>query len=401
MEKNNTKILKLANKYLVLQCITTYEPVAVEDIVKRTNLSRPTVINSVKELTEENVIMKGGRAESTGGRTAALLTTNADAYYAVGADFEFPQVRMAIANLKGTILASRHFDYPLESSAEEIIRDLPERIHSFIQQSAVDMSKIEGLGLGIPGVVDVNSGSSKYIERIQGWRNVDIKKALEDKLGIPVYIRNDVHLMGLVEKRFYMPGQDEDFIYIGLRSGIGSAIFIDNDIYEGNNGNAGFIGHMILDVNGPRGFGGPKGCLNVFAGELSLIQKYKEAKALTDQLFPAEEQGIRLEHLVQLAEEGDPVCREILTEAGKYIGTAIANMVEMFEIPNIIIGGCSNLEGSGLFMAIQETALEYLKYHIDNPVITAGRLLEEEYPLGGCYLVFDHIFHKPQLNLQV
>ncbi|MBW4079839.1 ROK family transcriptional regulator [Paenibacillus sp. S150] len=401
MEKNNTRILKLANKYLVLQCITTYEPITVEDIVKKTNLSRPTVINSVKELTEENVVMKGGRAESTGGRTAVLLTTNADAYYAVGADFEFPQVRMAIANLKGTILASRQFDYPLEISAEEIIRDLPERIHSFIQESAVDTAKIEGVGLGIPGVVDVNSGSSKYIERISGWRNIDIKKALEDKLGFPVYIRNDVHLMGLVEKRFYMTGQDEDFIYIGLRSGIGSAIFIDNDIYEGNNGNAGFIGHMILDINGPKGFGGPKGCLNVFAGELSLIQKYRESKGLPENPLTGESRGIRLENLVQLAGEGDRVCADILEEAGKYIGTAIANMVEIFEIPKIVIGGCSNIEGSGLFQAVQNTAMEYLKYHIDNPVITAGRLLEEEYPLGGCYLVFDHIFHKPQLNLQI
>jgi len=400
MVKNNTKILKLANKYLVLQCITVFEPLTVEDIVKKTNLSRPTVINLVKELTEENVIMKGGRTESTGGRTAALLTTNADAHYAVGVDFEFPQVRMAVANLKGAILSSRSFAYALDITAEEIMRDLPEQVHAFIQAFPEDVSKIQGIGLGIPGVVDINSGSSRYIERIEGWRNIDIKKTLEDKTGIPVFIRNDVHLMGLVEKRFNLSDSDNDFIYIGLRSGIGSAIFINNDIYEGNNGNAGFIGHMVLDVNGPKGFGGPRGCLNVFAGELSLIRKYREAKAL-EVPYSDPGQDIRLENLVQLAEEGDEICEGILSDAGRYIGTAIANMVEIFEIPNIVIGGCSNLDGSGFLRAIQDTALDYLKYHIDNAEIVAGRLMEEEYPLGGCYLVFDHIFHKPQLNLQV
>lgn len=401
MAGNNSKILKSANKYLVLQCISTYEPLTVEDIVKKTNLSRPTVINSVKELTESDIVIKDGYAESTGGRTATLLSTNAEAYYAVGADFEFPEVRLAISNLKGTILASEQIKYPLDISAEEVIRLLPEQIDAFIKGSNVDIKKIEGIGMGISGVIDVNTGHSKSIERINGWENIDIKKILEDRLGLPVYIRNDVHLMGLVEKRFYLDNVDSDLIYIGLRSGIGSAVFIKNRIYEGENGNAGFIGHMTLDVRGPKCICGKKGCLDAFAGELSLIRKYKEAKQAQGISLTDDQNNIRLGQLVELSQNGDEISLSILKEAALYLGVAIANLIKTLEIPNVIIGGYPDIEDTIFFQTIKETVTDNLQFQFDNVTINCGRLMESDYALGGCFLLFDHLFHKPKLKLQI
>ncbi|XID90977.1 ROK family protein [Paenibacillaceae bacterium WGS1546] len=399
MAGNNTKILKQANKYLVLQCISTYEPVTIEDIVKKTNLSRPTVINSVKELTESETVIKNGYAESTGGRTAALLSTNADAYYAIGADFEFPKVRLAIANLKGTILASHHIQYSLDTTAEEILNDLPDRIYDFMHSSNVPVEKIEGLGMGISGILDANNGYSKFIERINGWKDIDIQSILERKLKMPVYIRNDVHLMGLVEKRFYIPNDTNAFIYVGLRSGVGSAIFLGNSIYEGKNGNAGFTGHITLDVNGPRCFCGQRGCLDVFAGELSLIERYTAAKGSDVHVGSGEE--INLDYLVRKAEAGDEIAASILKDAGFYLGVAIANLVKTLEIPNVVVGGCPSIATSPFFSSVQQTADAHLKLQFEDVLIGCGRLAEHDYALGGCFLVFDHLFDKPKLKLQI
>lgn len=366
--------------------------------MKKTNLSRPTVINSVKELTDDQIIIKGGLAESTGGRAAALLAINSDAYYGIGVDFEFPQVRIAMANSNGEVLAAHHYHYPLDSSVQYITDCLSEEIARLIEKSGVDRQKIEGIGIGISGVVDKNNGLSIFIERINDWHNVDIKSILEDRLELPVYVRNDVHLMGLVEQRFYLSAENQDFIYIGLRSGVGSAIFMKNGIYGGENGNAGFIGQMILDVSGPEGLGGPRGSLNVFASELNLIRRYCEG---TKQQFSPEQLPLRLENLVRLSEEGDELAYSLLKEAGHYLGLALVNLARIFEIPNFVIGGCPNLEDSILLKSLQETANELLKDHFNRLSIVPGQLLEREYALGGCYLVFDHIFHKPRLKLQI
>lgn len=399
MVKNNTKILKQANQYLVLQCITTYGPITIEDIVKRTNLSRPTVLNAVKELSADNVVMKCGQAESTGGRSATLLRTNGDAYFAIGIDFEFPKVRIALANLQGTIVASEEYVYPLEATAPEVLELLSDKIAAFIERVSVKQKEIQGIGLGLPGIVDVNNGKSKHIERIIDWKEVDIKTILEEKLGLPVYIRNDVHLLGLVEQRFHLGGIGSDFIYIGLRSGIGSAVFINDAIYEGRNGNAGFIGHMTVDVGGPEGVGGSRGSLNALAGELSLLQRYRATHIAAGS--PPEGLPQRLEELLELAAEGDLLSTQMLEEAGMYLGIAISNLIGMLEIATIIIGGCPNLDGSVLLKSIQRTVNDRLNHGFDRVVIHPGQLQEVAYPLGGCYLVFDHIFYKPQLNLEV
>ena len=102
-KRNNIKLLKEANKILVLQCIMKLAPISTEEILKHTGLSRPTVINLLKELTDEEIVTKAGFSESSGGRSAALLALNGEKHFALGIDFEFPAVRMAIANMKGDI----------------------------------------------------------------------------------------------------------------------------------------------------------------------------------------------------------------------------------------------------------------------------------------------------------
>ena len=98
--KNTTKVLKEANKYLIMQCILSYQPLTIEEIVRKTMVSRPTVLEVIKELQENGYIIKKGQVRSTGGRPADLILVNAKACYAIGIDLEFPihRTRIAVTN---------------------------------------------------------------------------------------------------------------------------------------------------------------------------------------------------------------------------------------------------------------------------------------------------------------
>ncbi len=266
MLKNTTKVLKEANKYLIMQCILNYEPITTEEIVKKTSVSRPTVLEILKELTEEGYIVKNGYSESTGGRSPALIYVNRDSCYAVGVDFEFPKVRMAVSNIKGDIIKSKEIKFSLNEIPDVIKNRLISEINLLLEGAGIALEKVIGIGLGLSGLIDKSKGKSVHIERIKGWRDVNIRKEMEDVFGIPVYINNDVHLLGLVEKKKYMAAEQKDFIYIGIRSGIGSSIFYHGKPFSGCNGNAGFIGHTTVDTNGPLCFCGKRVCLGVFSG---------------------------------------------------------------------------------------------------------------------------------------
>ena len=397
---NNIKILKEANKFLILQCIMKYAPVSTEDIVKRTSLSRPTVLNIIRELMEEDIVVKDGYSESSGGRAAALLGLSGQSHFAVGIDFEFPTIRMAITNMKGDIRAARILTYDKDIEQEVLLADLRGELESFIADSGISRELIDGVGVGLPGVIDTVNGISMNIERIRGWRHVDIQRELERCLQLPVYIQNDVHLMGLVEKRLYLGDEAPDFIYIGLRSGIGSIIYQNSHPMPGEKGNAGFIGHTTLDPKGPRCCCGSRGCLDVYAGKLAIAERYLEKRGAKENGVPKDQPDF--DRLVQMAKEGDPLCAQVLSEAGFYLGIAIANLIKTLEISRVVIGGSPVLQGSVFLEAAESALRSYLTDNLGVKVsLHCGRLPEDKYALGGCFLVFDNLFSRPKLSLSM
>ncbi len=395
---NNIKLLKEANRYLILQCVIKCAPISTEEIVKRTNLSRPTVLNVIKDLTEDNLIVRDGYSESSGGRTASLWGLDGNHHFAMGIDFEFPQVRMVIANMKSEIRASHTITYPQTIGKEELLKNLYQEFNQFIEASGISRDDIDGVGVGLPGVIDTVNGVSMNIERIHGWHNVRIQRDLQANLKLPVYIQNDVHLMGLVEKRLYLGDDITDFIYIGLRSGIGSITYQHNRPMSGEKGNAGFIGHTTLNPTGPQCCCGSRGCVDVYASKLAIADHYAQLRKEAGNPLSAED-APDFDALVALSGAGDALAMAVLKEAGFYLGIAIANIIKTVEISRVVVGGSPALEGSVFLKAAEASMKEYLADNLGVSVsLCCGQLPEEKYGLGGCFLVFNHLFSKPKLT---
>ncbi len=398
---NNIKLVKEANKYLIMQCIIKCAPVSTEDIVKRTNLSRPTVLNVMRDLLDDQLIVKTGFSESSGGRAAALWGLNGTRHLALGIDFEFPKVRMVIANMKSEILAAKTIAYPQSIQKDALLQNLYQELNRFIDTSGIDRADIDGAGIGLPGVIDTVNGVSMNIERIHGWHDVSIQHGLEEHLQMPVYIKNDVHLMGLVEKRLYLGDEVKDFIYIGFRSGIGSITYQQGRPMRGEKGNAGFIGHTTLNPTGPACCCGSRGCLDVYASKLSIAERYAQERSEAGNPLSGDTEP-DFDQLVALSAQGDKLAEKVLREAGFYLGIAIANIIKTVEIARVVVGGSPALCGSVLLKAAEASMKQYLTDSLDVSVsLTPGRLPEAEYALGGCLLVFDHLFAKPKLSLSM
>ena len=391
MRSNNIRVLKDANRYLVFQCVKRDGPVSVEDLVLRTGLSRPTILNLVRELMESGVIVKDGFADATVGRSASLLNLNRQSHLALGIDFEFPVIRMAIANMKDDILAAKRFICPENMDGAELKDRFYSALQSFVENSGADREKIDAAGLGISGVIDSARGISLSIERVRGWKNVPVQAEMEELLGIPVYVRNDVHLLGMVEKDLYLPGDLNDFIYVAIRTGIGSITYQHGRAMRGEKGNAGFIGHTIINPRGQRCCCGNYGCLETYAGQTAIANAY----------LACSHERVSFDTVISRAEAGETLAVQTLRDAGFYLGVALANLVKTFEIPQVVVGGNPALEGSAFMQAAEEAMREYSTESLNLDIcMRAGRLREEQYALGGCHLVMEHRMDKPRLALQ-
>lgn len=407
MKKNTTKVLKEANKYLVMQCVLAYEPITVEELIAKTSLSRPTVLEVIKNFLEEGYIVKNGYSQSTGGRPAELICINKESKYAIGIDFEFPKVRIAVANIKNEVVMNRTIKFTLSSEAAEVLEKLLYGIEELVREAEIPFDRIAGIGLGISGTINKTQGKSLHIKRIKGWDYIDIKGLLEERFQVPVYMKNDVHLLALVEKQKYLPAGIKDFAYIGIRSGIGSAIFCHNRPLDGISGNAGYIGHTILNADGPECVCGSRGCLDAYSGEIAMNKNYRKMKSGRINNEGAEERSeeekyYTVSDFIEMAQAGDEDCIELLEQSAHYLGIAISNLVKTIEVDTIIIGGCRNLNGSIFEKTVTQTMEEYLANDMElNVKLYIGQLKTEEYSLGASCYVFDHLFEKPHLSLAV
>lgn len=333
MKKANAQLVKKLNKYNTIQCFLRYGSLSQEDIAKKTHLSRPTVADILKEIQDEKLISKSGMGEYSGGRVPTLYGIDPSGYFSIGIDFEYPEVHIGIMNFICEPVVEKYFRLSESLQVKEIIEELLSNVSTLIDEFSYPKDKIIGIGVGLPGIIDLKEGVSIEIERIPNWSNIHIKSIFEERFGIQTSISNDVHLMANFE-RTIRDDLPKEFIYVGIRSGIGMAAVYPEGTYSGYKGNAGFLGHMTVDIDGPECVCGRSGCLEAIAGEMSLKKSYQ---AITDKKLEVENNNSSVyESLIVLANNGDAVADELLMKASRYFAYGVANVMKILEIPTIV-----------------------------------------------------------------
>ena len=248
---NSNKIIKQANEYLVLAVLLKNDPLSVEEIVTLSRLSRPTVLNILKELDTRGLIYRAGLGESMGGRQPIMYTLNLRRYFAVGVDLEYPPVRVAFSDLREKVLYSQEWDCLPGETMEDIEENLVNAIREGMRRLNIATENLIGIGLGIPGRVDIARNLAVRMDRMDHiWQGGDIAAQLSMKLGVPVTVRNDIHLLAAAE-RTVQPALPKNFLYVARRVGIGMAVFLNGKSYEGGFGNSGYLGHTCLLYTSP------------------------------------------------------------------------------------------------------------------------------------------------------
>jgi predicted NBD/HSP70 family sugar kinase len=391
---NNSRIIKYANRHLLLDTIKKYEPITIENMVHMTRLSRPTVLNILNGLIKRGIVEKVGFAESSGGRQPTLFSFNLSQHFAIGIDFEFPPVRLVISDLMGNAVLSRNWECRFDMNQKEIIDILVDNIRIAITSLNITAKNIIGIGLGIPGTINIKANRSEIISRIPEWNKTPISTIIEKELNIPVYVRNDAHLLALgVQQQLKL--EETDFMYIAYRAGIGAAILKNGVLSEGEFGNAGYIGHTILDVNGDLCNCGQRGCLETFSSKRTIEYQYAQVRSLDTR--------ISFNTLLELCDQGDVVARDLFGTAGKYLGVAIANSAKLLDISTVIIGDLNCSKDHHFMRSIIDTVNAYsANYSADHIKVLHHAFTDQaQYALGSALFVTDRFFTAPQLRLSV
>ncbi|MFF9143838.1 ROK family protein [Streptomyces sp. NPDC014861] len=339
--------LHRANLERVVRAVRMAGSLTQAEIARSTGLSAATVSNIVRELKD------GGTVDvtptSAGGRRARSVSLSGDAGIVIGVDFGHTHLRVAVGNLAHQVLAEEAEPLDVDASAAEGFDRAEQLVNRLIEATGIGRDKVIGVGLGVPGPIDVSSGTLGSTSILPGWSGINPAEELSARLGVPVHVDNDANLGALGELVWGSGRGVKDLAYIKVASGVGAGLVIDGRVYRGPGGTAGEIGHITLDESGPVCRCGNRGCLETFTA----------ARYVLPLLQPSHGADLTMERVVQLAREGDPGCRRVIADVGRHIGSGVANLCNLLNPSRVVLGGDLAEAGELVLAPIRDSVGRY------------------------------------------
>ena len=348
--KGSFELMKQLNISVVLKAVMGNGALSRADIAKITGLTPATITNITKELMERGYLVQSRIGESSGGRPPIILELDPNARYIIGVSIGVGKIEVVISNIIAEILIKKSVDL------ENVLSIIVNLVNEIIDESGIHKEKIIGVGIAMHGIVNSYTGISEY-SPYYGWRNIDIKKELSEKIEYPIFLDNDVRAMALGESWFGIAKSKENFIVINVSNGIGAGIIIDNKPYYGVNFSAGEIGHISVRNDGKRCNCGNYGCLETIASNNSIVEKVVELLKNDSQsilLKKGSIERITIRDICDAAKEKDSLAVNAIAEAAIYIGMVISNLINILNPEYIIMVGEMFKDNSHAIEIIEE-----------------------------------------------
>ncbi len=351
----NNKFLKQFNEISLLDLIRKNRQISKADLAQLTGLSPTACGIIVSNLLEKNYISEAGIGISKGGRRPTLYELTPKSYFSIGVDIDIDYIRFILMDITGQVEYRDKIPSGLVQSVSEAIKLVEGKLHKIIEQYKIKPDRLLGVGISIPGMVDNITHEIIFAPNL-GWERVDLESMMSSLDSFPIYVDNEAMCSAICENWIGSCTEQKDFVCINMKSGIGSSLFTDGNLYRGCCGSAGEIGHIMVEQNGPKCACGNYGCLEALVSSKSLVEKAKrlvKQGLIADFTNGLDIDAITIDDIISWAKDDNEAARVILVEAAGYLGLAVANLINTINPSKIVLGK--------ELVKLSEDILEHLK----------------------------------------
>lgn len=264
----------------------------------------------------------------------------------VGIDMGGTNIKTGIVDLSaGEVVYSSTTPTLGRLGHEAVMGRMADQVLETIQSSGLSTAEVGGVGIGVPGVLDLDQGQTLFLPNLPGnWRNVPLSRTIESKTGLPVALLNDARAITYGEWKFGAGKGVDTIACFTLGTGIGGGLVIGGQLHLGIGGTGGELGHQCIDINGPICGCGGRGCLEAYAtgpaiAALGVRAVLQGRTTSLGELAGSDLNKITPELIWQAARQGDPVANEIYELVGDYLGIAISNILVTIGPRKVVLAG--------------------------------------------------------------
>ncbi|EIE98615.1 ROK family protein [Saccharomonospora glauca] len=377
------------------------------EIGRRSGLGRTVVTQRVNQLTACGLLEEGALGPSSGGRAPRELRFRAQAGVILAAELGATGISVGVTDLTGTVLAEHTEGHDIAAGPDPVLDRVEQIFDELLDQVRTELAApdlaVWGVGIGLPGPVEFATGRPSAPPIMPGWDGYPVRERLARRYDTPVWVDNEVNTMALGELRAGSARGQRDILYVKIGTGIGAGLVSGGTLHRGSQGCAGDIGHAAAsDEDDVVCRCGNTGCLEAYAGGAALARDGLAAAKQGRSPFLAEVLAstgtVTAADVSRAAQSGDRTSVELLTRAGRLIGSLLATLVSFYNPALVVIGGGVSRAGDLLLAAVRETV-----YRRSLPLatrelrITRSTLSNRAGLVGAAFMVIDELFTPERL----
>lgn len=335
------------NRVQIKELIYKKGPITRTEVARRLGLTLPTITTSAQEMLAEGSLLerendRQDELNPRGGRKPLYLEVNPSAGYAIGAELGPYRTTLCLTDLRGNTL--RELRFPTVSrDYDEMVATVTREVKGLLNEADVPRDRFLGVGVGLPGFIESEKGVIRSSMR-SGWNGMALGPDLQKSLGCPVLVENNVRVRAIGAEMFSKVPRPDTFAYYFISKGIACSLMIQNDIFSGKTAGAGEVGHMVVQPYGPVcETCHNRGCLEALAGENAIL---RQCDAVMENADPAElkslsedEEDARLEYLLKLQREKNPLVSAVMDNAVFHLGLMLANIINFISPRLVLVEG--------------------------------------------------------------
>ncbi len=379
--------VKNLNKHAALDLIR-FSPSGISriELSRELGLTRAAITAIVGDLIKAGLVRETN-GQFSRGRRAIALEINPQGGLVVGVDIGATHVTLVLADYLAHVMDEVEASLDIFQGPQVCLPFVDQFLRSWLNELGINLAQITAIGVGVPGPIVTDAGMVSGPPIMPGWDLFPIREWLEKAWGCPVTLGNDAEFGALGEWAFGAGRGVDNLVYIKVGTGIGAGLLIDGQIYRGTTGCAGEIGHVTIEENGPLCTCGNRGCLEALAGGRAIAQKAifaikAGARTTLSELQSVE--AISAMDVIAAARKGDHLSQKLVQEAGYYLGTALANLINLFNPTKIVIGGGVAQVGDLLLDPVRKVAKQRsLKVASQAVTITSAVLGKRSSAMGA------------------
>ena len=374
--EHQSRISRRMSQSAVIQAIANYGPTSRASVAKQTGLSKQTVSEIVANLEAEGWVRVVGQTEGNIGRRAVVYEISPSAATIASVDLGGTKVRVALCDLTGKVLAER-----VEPTSHEggisIVDQIVRLIRASTDAPDTNFGELRIAVVGVPGVPEAETGAVLMAPNIAGIDQIDLAGLLQDRLGVEVFVENDVNLAALGEHWLGNPGDTDDLVFISVGTGIGAGIVVGGNLLRGSTGGAGEIGFLPFGADP----------FEQESLEVGAFERVSATKAIIDLYASKSGQTADVPSIFEAANAGDAAALTTLDEVAKQISRGAAALVAVVDPSAIVLGG-----SIGIREELLERVRRYMAMCCPKPFeIEKSRLGDHAALAGGASVALTHL----------